>query len=301
MVVPESEGEQGSASEKALGNNGPGQSNVAQDDRWKLGGLEFTSRLLMGSGRFDSFETMRDSLRESETQLVTFAVRRERLHDGTGRNVLDYLDLSRYHLIPNTSGCYDAATAIRIARMGREILRNLDSPTQDFVKLEVLGDSKTLLPDPIETLKATEQLVSEGFQVMCYVTDDPILARRLFLAGAASVMPAGSPIGSGMGISNPNHLRIIVEDLKGQCADFPIIVDAGIGTASDAAQAMELGADAVLLNTAVAKAQFPILMAQSMKHAVIAGRLAKLSQRRPMEAFASASSPEFGLIGPKAG
>lgn len=269
------------------------------ENKLTIGGLEFESRLLMGTGRFDSFEIMQAALQASGTELVTFAVRRERLHDGVGRNVLDFLDLDRFRLLPNTSGCYDAATAVRSARMGREILRNLECETADFVKLEVLGDSRSLLPDPMETLQAAEILVAEGFQVLCYVTDDPILARRLFQLGVASVMPAGSPIGSGMGIVNEHHLRIIVEDLKGRNPDFPVIVDAGIGTASDAARAMELGADGVLLNTAVARSENPVLMAQAMDLGVRAGRAAFLAKRPPKSAFASASSPEFGLIGPK--
>ncbi|MEZ6093566.1 MAG: thiazole synthase [Pirellulaceae bacterium] len=274
---------------------------VNHHDELKIGGVTFPSRLLMGSGRFDSLEIMRDALSASGTGLVTFAIRRERLHDAGGRNLIDFLELERYQLLPNTSGCFDAESAVRCARMGREILRSLGSGTQDFVKLEVLGDSKTLLPDPISTVQAAEQLVSEGFQVLCYVTDDPILSRRLFQAGVAAVMPAGSPIGSGMGVVNPIHIRAIVDDLKGRNSEFPIIVDAGIGTASDAVRAMELGVDAVLLNSAVAKAKSPVLMAKAMKNAVIAGRDAFAAGRMTASRFASASSPEFGLIGGKSG
>jgi thiazole synthase len=254
------------------------------------------SRLILGTGRYDSFEIMRDSLVASETDCITVAVRRERLYDGDGRNILDYLDLQRYTLLPNTAGCYDAATAVRCARMGREILLGLENPGADWVKLEVLGDSKTLLPDPIETLRATETLVAEGFQVLCYTSDDPIIAARLKKAGATSVMPAGSPIGSGQGILNPNNLRIILEYLKDGDPDYPVIVDAGVGTASDVAIAMELGADAVLLNTAVAHARDPIGMARAMKFGIDAGRLAFLSGRIPKRLYATASSPLDGVI-----
>jgi thiazole synthase len=180
--------------------------------------------------------------------------------------------------------------------MGREILKTIGCEHIDLVKLEVLGDSRTLLPDPIETLRATEGLVREGFKVLCYCSDDPILARRLFQAGAAAVMPAGSPIGSGGGIANPNHLRIIVEDIKAQQQDFPIIVDAGIRAASDAALSLELGADGVLMNSAVALAGDPIMMARGMNLAVVAGRLACLAKPMQKNSFASASSPEFGVI-----
>ena len=265
----------------------------------RIGAHEFTSRLIMGSGRYESFEVMQHALAASAAQIVTFAVRRERLHDSSGRNILDFVDINRFHLLPNTAGCYDASTAVRSARMGREILRSLNLPIVDWVKLEVLGDSRSLLPDPIETLRATEMLVAEGFEVLCYASDDPLLARRLKNAGAASVMPAGSPIGSGMGILNPNNLQIIIEDLKSATPEFPIIVDAGIGTASDAAFAMELGADAVLLNSAVAKARDPIGMATAMRLAVSAGYLAAKSGRIPESKFASASSPEIGIIAKK--
>jgi thiazole synthase len=265
----------------------------------KIGTHEFKSRLIMGSGRYQSFELMQDALSASATEIVTFAVRRERLHDSSGRNILDYVDLSRFQLLPNTAGCYDAMTAVRSARMGREILRNLNVPIVDWVKLEVLGDSRTLMPEPIETLRATEILVAEGFEVLCYASDDPLLARRLKNAGAVSVMPAGSPIGSGLGILNPSNLRIIIEDLKSSMPEFPIIVDAGIGTASDAALAMELGADAVLLNSAVARAKHPVTMAHSMRLAVEAGFLAAHSGRIPKSTFGSASSPVIGVIAKK--
>jgi thiazole synthase len=270
---------------------------VAGDlDQFCIAGHTFQSRLILGSGKYDSFEVMRESFEVAETQCVTIAVRREKLHDSSGRNILDFVDPSRLVLLPNTAGCYDAETAVRCAKMGREILRGLENPGADWVKLEVLGDSRSLLPDPIELLKATEVLVKEGFQVLCYSSDDPIVARRLKDAGATSVMPAGSPIGSGLGVINRNSLQIILEDLKHGDPDYPVIIDAGVGTASDVAVAMELGFDAVLLNTAVARATDPIRMAEAMKYGVKAGRLAYQSGRIPMSRYASASSPEVGVI-----
>ena len=263
---------------------------------FQVGDHVLESRLVLGTGRYETFEVMRDSLAASQTHCITVAVRRERLYDGEGRNILDYIDLDRYTLLPNTAGCYDAPTAVRCARRGREILRGLENPGADWVKLEVLGDSKTLLPDPIETLKATEQLVAEGFQVLCYTNDDPITACRLKAAGATAVMPAGSPIGSGQGILNPNNLRIILEYLKADDPGYPVIVDAGVGTASDVAVAMELGADAVLLNTAVAHAEDPIAMGAAMHHAIVAGYLARSAGRIPKRLYATASSPAEGVI-----
>ena len=266
------------------------------DSVFEVGGHQLSSRLILGTGRYESFETMQQSLDVSGTQCVTVAVRRERLYDGEGRNILDFLDLDRYVLLPNTAGCFDAQTAVRCARMGREILRGLENPGANWVKLEVLGDSKTLLPDPVETIKATEILVAEGFKVLCYTSDDPITAIRLKKAGATSVMPAGSPIGSGQGILNPNNLRIILEYLKEGDASYPVIIDAGVGTASDVAVAMELGADAVLLNTAVAHAKDPVLMAKAMKAGIEAGRYSYLAGRIPKQLYATASSPEDGVI-----
>ena len=244
---------------------------------------------------------MKQAHQAAETACVTIAVRRERLHDSAGRNILDFLDTQKLLLLPNTAGCYDAETAVRCARMGREILKDLENPGADWVKLEVLGDSRTLLPDPIETIRATELLVKDGFQVLCYTNDDPIVARRLKNAGATSVMPAGSPIGSGLGIVNQNSLMIILEDLKRTDPDYPVIVDAGIGTASDVAVAMEMGFDGVLLNSAVARAKCPILMAEAMKHGVKAGRLACLGGRIQKSRFAAASSPDVGVISKKHG
>jgi len=199
-------------------------------------------------------------------------------------------------ILPNTAGCYTATDAVRTARLGREILRELENPGADWVKLEVLGDAKTLLPDPVATLQATEQLVAEGFQVLCYTTDDPVVARRLKQAGAVAVMPAGSPIGSGQGVLNPNNIRICLEYLKDGDPDYPVIIDAGVGTASDVAFAMELGVDGVLLNTAIAHARDPLAMARAMRLATEAGRLAYLAGRIPRRLYATASSPEEGLI-----
>src|SRR5882724_4817909 len=223
--------------------------------------------------------------------VTTVAVRRERLLDKQGRSILDFLDLKRYTILPNTAGCFSAEDAVRHARLARELLTNLGNAGAEWVKLECLGDPRTLLPDPIATLQATLQLVKEGFQVLVYTSDDPIMARRLKEAGAASVMPAGSPIGSGQGILNPNNLRIILEYLKDRDPDYPVIVDAGVGTASDVSQAMELGCDGVLLNTAIAHAQDPLRMAHAMKHACEAGRLAYLAGRIPKKLYAQASSP----------
>jgi thiazole synthase len=268
----------------------------AVDPPLQIGSHTLQSRLIVGTGKYESFEVMQEALQLSGADCVTVAVRRERLYDGEGRNILDYIDLQHFTLLPNTAGCFNAEDAIRTARLGREILLGLENPGADWVKLEVLGDSKTLLPDPIATVQATEQLVQEGFQVLCYTTDDPITARRLKQAGAAAVMPAGSPIGSGQGILNANNLRICMEYLKEDDPAYPVIVDAGVGTASDVAVAMELGVDGVLLNTAIAHARDPLNMARSMRMAVESGRLAYRSGRIPRRLYATASSPEEGLI-----
>lgn len=265
-------------------------------DPLRLGQHTLASRLIVGTGKYESFAVMQESLALSGTDCVTVAVRRERLYDGQGQNILDFLDLARYTLLPNTAGCYNAADALRVARMGREILQSLDNPGADWVKLECLGDSKTLLPDPVETLSATEQLVAEGFSVLCYTSDDPVIARRLKKAGATAVMPAGSPIGSGQGVLNPNNIRIILEYLKDDDPEYPVIIDAGVGTASDVTAAMELGVDGVLLNTGIAHARDPLGMARAMKAACEAGRLAYLSGRIPKRLYATASSPEEGVI-----
>ncbi len=272
------------------------QADVLIEDSLHLGSHVLHSRLIVGTGKYENFEIMQQSLDLSGTHCITVAVRRERLYDGAGKNILDYLDLDRYILLPNTAGCYNAQDAIRTARLGREILLGLENPGADWVKLEVLGDSKTLLPDPIETLAATEKLVAEGFQVLCYTNDDPVVARRLKQAGATAVMPAGSPIGSGQGVLNPNNIRICLEYLKDGDPDYPVIVDAGVGTASDVTVAMELGVDGVLLNTGIAHARDPIGMARAMKAAIEAGRLAYLSGRIPKRLYATASSPQDGVI-----
>jgi thiazole synthase len=227
---------------------------------------------------------------------VTVAVRRERLVNAAGENILDHLDATKYTILPNTAGCFTAADAVRVARLGRELLRDLGNPGSEWVKLEVLGDTRTLLPDPVGTLEATERLVADGFAVLVYSSDDPVVARRLKQLGAASVMPAGSPIGSGQGILNANSLRICLEYLKEGDPDYPVIVDAGVGTASDVAEAMELGVDGVLLNTAIAHAADPLRMAVAMKAACEAGRQAFLAGRIPRKLYATASSPLEGTI-----
>lgn len=264
----------------------------------RVGRFTFRSRLFTGTGKYASYDLMRECLAASGCEVTTVAVRRERLIDSEGRNLLDYLDLNRYTILPNTAGCFSAEDAIRHARLARELLTQLGNPGAHWVKLECLGDRKTLLPDPIDTLKATEVLVSEGFDVLVYTSDDPILARKLKQAGAVSVMPAGSPIGSGQGILNANNIRIILEYLKDGDPDYPVIVDAGVGTASDVSVAMELGCDGVLLNTAIAQAQDPVRMAWAMRYACEAGRLAYLAGRIPKKLYASASSPWEGQIAP---
>jgi thiazole synthase len=268
----------------------------AAEEHLVLGTHRLKSRLIVGTGRYENHPTMQKSIELSGSDCVTVAVRRERLYDERGQNILDFLDLDRITLLPNTAGCYNAADAVRVARMGREILEGLENPGADWVKLECLGDAKTLLPDPIETLKATEQLVAEGFQVLVYTSDDPIIARKLKAAGATAVMPAGSPIGSGQGVLNPNNIRIILEYLKAEDPTYPVIVDAGVGTASDVAAAMELGVDGVLLNTAIAHARDPLAMARAMSLACEAGHLAYLSGRIPRRLYAQASSPEEGVV-----
>jgi thiazole synthase len=265
-------------------------------DLLKIGSHAFASRLIVGTGKYASYELMRDALAVSGTECITVAVRRERLVDAAGRNILDFIDNSRYTILPNTAGCFTAEDAIRVARLGREILAQLNNPGADWVKLEVLGDAKTLLPDPIATLVATEKLVADGFQVLVYTSDDPVTAKRLKQAGATSVMPAGSPIGSGQGVLNPNAIRICLEYLKDGDSTYPVIVDAGVGTASDVTEAMELGVDGVLLNTGIAHAKDPLNMAQAMRLGIEAGRLAYLSGRIPKKLYATASSPTEGTI-----
>jgi thiazole synthase len=263
----------------------------------KIGTHTIKSRLLVGTGKYATLELMRDCLAASGCEVVTVAVRRERLFDKTGRALLDFLDPKRYTILPNTAGCFTAEDALRTARLGRELLEGLNNPGADWVKLEVLADTRTLLPDPLATLEATQVLVKEGFQVLCYTSDDPVMARRLKAEGAVSVMPAGSPIGSGQGVLNPNNIRIILEDLKRDDPAYPVIIDAGVGTASDVAQAMELGCDGVLLNTGIAGAQDPLRMAVAMRLALESGYLAAGAGRIPKRLYATASSPTSGHIG----
>jgi thiazole synthase len=250
-----------------------------------LGQHTFQSRLFLGTGKYPSMDTMVEALATSGTQCVTVAVRRMQIGVPDGKSLLDYLPSSKYVLLPNTAGCFDADHAVRTARLGREL------GIGDLVKLEVLGDPQTLLPDPVGTLEAAKTLVGEGFTVLCYTSDDPVLAKRLEDTGVAAVMPAGAPIGSGQGILNPNNIRIILER-----ATVPIIVDAGVGTASDVAIAFELGAEGVLLNTGVALAKDPVRMARAMKAAAEAGRDAFLAGRIERKLYASASSPTSGVI-----
>ena len=265
-------------------------------DPLRIGSHTFQSRLIVGTGKYASYELMGQALDISGTECITVAVRRERLIDAAGKNLLDFIDRSRYTILPNTAGCFTAEDAIRVARLGREILTQMDNPGANWVKLEVLGDTKTLLPDPVATLAATEKLVADGFQVLVYTSDDAVIARRLKAAGATSVMPAGSPIGSGQGVLNPNAIRICLEYLKDGDPDYPVIIDAGVGTASDVTAAMELGVDGVLLNTGIAHAQDPCRMARAMRLGVEAGRLAYLSGRIPKKLYATASSPTEGTI-----
>ena len=268
----------------------------APADRLRIGSHSFSSRLIVGTGKYADYEVMKDALDLSGTECITVAVRRERLIDSEGKNLLDFIDTGRYTILPNTAGCFTADDAVRVARLGREILSQMENPGADWVKLEVLADKRTLLPDPLGTLEATEKLVAEGFQVLVYTGDDPVVARRLKEAGASSVMPAGSPIGSGQGVLNPNAIRICLEYLKDDDPDYPVIVDAGVGTASDVTAAMELGVDGVLLNTGIARADDPLRMARAMRLAAESGWLAFQAGRIPKRLYATASSPLEGTI-----
>jgi len=268
----------------------------ALDSPLTVGGLTLRSRLIVGTGKYSDLPTMQRCLDVSGAEVVTVAVRRERLINDRGESLLDFIDTSRYTILPNTAGCFSAEDAVRVARLGRELLDQLGNPGKDWVKLEVLGDKKTLLPDPVGTLEATRELVADGFEVLCYTSDDPIMASRIKEAGATSVMPAGSPIGSGQGVLNPNAIRIILELLKQDDPHYPVIVDAGVGTASDVTIAMELGADGVLLNTGIAHATDPVRMAHAMRHACHAGRYAHQSGRIGKKLYATASSPWTGVI-----
>jgi thiazole synthase len=255
-------------------------------DSLVIAGRAFTSRLIVGTGKYSSFPVMQRAHEASGTDMVTVAVRRVNISDRTKESLLDYIDTKKIALLPNTAGCYSAEEAIRTARLGRE------AGLSNWVKLEVIGDERTLFPDNEALIDATKILVRDGFVVLPYTNDDLIACRKLEDAGAAAIMPLGAPIGSGLGIQNVNNLRIIRE-----FARVPLIIDAGVGTASDAALAMELGADGVLMQTAIAGAQQPIAMAEAMKHAVIAGRLAYLSGRIPRKMYATASSPVEGMVG----
>ncbi|MBX3375827.1 MAG: thiazole synthase [Phycisphaeraceae bacterium] len=296
-------------------------------DSFVLAGRTFRSRLIVGTGKYRDYGVMREALAASGAEVVTVAVRRERLVNEKGESLLDQLDLGRYTILPNTAGCFSAEDAVRVARLGRDILEQLGNSGASWVKLEVLGDRKTLLPDPVGTLEATRELVKDGFQVLAYTSDDPISAVRIKEAGAACVMPAGSPIGSGQGVLNRNNVVLCLEGLKASdavtkrrgdevkmlteeiagsdCVNsslrhavtaYPVIVDAGVGAASDVSIAMELGADGVLLNTAIAHAKDPVLMAHAMRHATIAGRQSYLAGRIPKKLYATASSPWEGTI-----
>jgi len=253
-------------------------------ETYTLGAHTFRSRLIIGSGKYDSFEQNRACADASGAEMVTVALRRTKLDAPPGQGLLDHLPKDRFTILPNTAGCFNAEDAITTARLGRELLGH------DLVKLEVIGDERTLFPDVPATLDAARILLDEGFTVLPYVTDDPVACQKLAAMGCAAVMPLGAPIGSGMGIRNPANLRIILETVE-----VPVIVDAGVGTASDAAVAMELGCTAVLMNTGIAGAKDPVRMAEAMRLAVAAGRLAYEAGRMPRRLYATASSPLDGL------
>ena len=254
-------------------------------DAFLIAGREFRSRLIVGTGKYKSGQETARAIEASGAEMVTVAVRRVNL-DRSKESLLDFIDPGRYFLLPNTAGCYTAEDAIRTARLGREV------GLSDWVKVEVIGDERTLYPDVQATIEATRALAKEGFTVLPYTNDDVVAAKRLLDAGASAIMPLGAPIGSGMGIQNSANLRILREMISG----VPLIVDAGVGTASDAAIAMELGADGVLMNSGIAHAQEPVLMAEAMRHAVIAGRAAYLAGRMPKKLYATASSPLEGVL-----
>src|SRR5512135_2051380 len=255
-------------------------------DTLVIKGIESRSRLWVGTGKYKDFEETRKVIEASGADVVTVSVRRVNIIDRKSENLLDYVDPGKYKILPNTAGCYTVEDALRYSRLARE------AGISDLIKLEVIGDEKTLFPDTLGLLKATEILAKEGFIVFPYTNDDPIMAKRLEDAGAAAVMPLGAPIGSGLGVRNPYNIRIIIET----AVKVPVIVDAGVGTASDAVIAMELGCDAVLINTGIAGAKDPFAMAAAMKHAVIAGRLAYLAGRMPKKLYATASSPLEGML-----
>lgn len=260
---------------------------LPQDAPMTLAGKTYQSRLLIGTGKYRDLQQTREAVEASGTEIVTVAVRRTNIGQNPDEpNLLDVISPDRYTILPNTAGCFDAKEAVRTCRLARELLDG-----HNLVKLEVLADQRTLFPNVVETLAAAETLVADGFQVMVYTSDDPIIARRLAEMGCVAVMPLAGLIGSGMGICNPHNLRIIIEE-----ASVPILVDAGVGTASDATIAMELGCDGVLMNSAIAHAEHPVLMAQAMDHAIKAGRLAYLAGRMAKKPYATASSPKEGLI-----
>lgn len=263
--------------------------NLARTDHpFTIAGKTYSSRLLVGTGKYKDMEETRLAIEASGAEIVTVAVRRTNIGQNKDEaNLLDVISPDRYTILPNTAGCYDAESAIRTCRLARELLGD-----HTLVKLEILADQKTLFPNVVETLKAAKVLVDEGFDVMVYTSDDPIIARELEAIGCIAVMPLAGLIGTGLGICNPYNLRIILEEAK-----IPVLVDAGVGTASDATIAMEMGCAAVLMNSAIANAQQPILMAQAMRHAIEAGRLAYLAGRMPKKLYASASSPLDGMIG----
>lgn len=255
------------------------------DDKLVIQGVEFQSRLWVGTGKYKDFEETKRAIEASGADVVTVAVRRVNIIDGKSENLLHYIDPKKYKILPNTAGCYTVEDALRYSRLARE------AGISDLIKLEVIGDEKTLFPDNHGLLEATEILAKEGFIVLPYTNDDPVMCQRLVDAGAAAVMPLAAPIGSGLGIRNPYNIKIILEQSK-----VPVIVDAGVGTASDVTIAMELGCDGVLLNTAIAGAQDPMTMATAMRHAVLAGRLAYKAGRIPRKLYASASSPIEGMF-----
>jgi thiazole synthase len=254
----------------------------------------------VGTGKYRDMDQMREAVIASGADAVTVAVRRERLYDAQGRSLLEALPLDQLHILPNTAGCFTADDAVRVARLGRDLLEQLGNAGSRWVKLEVLGDKATLLPDPVGTLQACAELVKDGFEVLCYSSDDAILAQRLRDAGATSVMPAGSPIGSGRGVANPEAIAVLLQVLKspehGGSANYPVIVDAGVGTPSDVTIAMELGADGVLLNTGIAHASDPVRMAHAMRMACDAGYLGARAGRIPRKLLGSASSPWSGTF-----
>src|SRR5271169_4862535 len=256
-----------------------------QDTSFELGGKKFKSRLIVGTGKYRDFAETKAAIEASGAEIVTVAVRRVNITDSSKENLLDYIDPKRYQILPNTAGCYTVEEAVRTCRLAREV------GVGDMVKLEVIGDQKTLFPDTAATLEAARVLVKEGFKVLPYITDDPVACLRLAEIGCAAVMPLAAPIGSGMGIRNPFNLRIILEQAK-----VPVIVDAGVGTASDAAEAMELGCDGLLINSAIASAKDPIAMARAMRLATEAGRTAYRAGRIEMKLYATASSPLSGMI-----